>query len=61
MFSTAGDIISTMGDILSTVRMFSSMGDIMIHVKDIMSTVRGGGVQYRGGTQIRKGDMLSRY
>ena len=34
-----GDIMSTVGDILSTVGVFSTVGDIMINVGDIMSTV----------------------
>ena len=42
-----GDIMSTVGVILSTVGMFSTMGVIMMHVGDTMSTVEG--VQYRGG------------
>ena len=42
-----GDIMSTVGVILSTVGMFSTVGNIVMHVGDIMSTVEG--VQYRGG------------
>ena len=42
-----GDTLSTVGIILSTVRVFSTVGDIMMHVVDIMSTV--GVVLYRGG------------
>ena len=34
-----GHIISTVGDILSTVGVFSTMGDIMINVGDILSTM----------------------
>ena len=41
-----GDIMSTVGVILSTVGGVT-MGDIMMHVGDIMSTVEG--VQYSGG------------
>ena len=40
-------MFSTMGDIMSTVGVFSTMGDIMMHMGDIMSTVEG--VQYHGG------------
>ena len=47
VFSTVGDIMSTVGDILNTVGVFSTVGDIMINVVDILSTV--GGVQYRRG------------
>ena len=47
VFSTMGDIMSTVGVILSTVGVFSTVEDIMMHVGDIMSTVEG--VQYRGG------------
>ena len=36
-----GDIMSTVGDILSTVGVFSTVGDIMINV--------GGYLEYRGG------------
>ena len=42
-----GDIISTMGVILSTVGDIQYRGDIMMHVGDIMSTVEG--VQYCEG------------
>ena len=42
-----GDIMSTVGVILSTVGDVQYRGDIMMHVGDIMSTVEG--VQYRGG------------
>ena len=60
VFSTVGDIMSTVGgvqycggyhdkcgDILSTVGVFSTVGDIMSTVGVILSTV--GDVQYRGG------------
>ena len=39
--------MSTVGVILSTVRMFSTVGDIMMHV--------GGYHEYRGGVQYRGG------
>ena len=39
--------MSTVGDILSTVRVFSTVGDIMINV--------GGYLEYRGGVQYRGG------
>ena len=32
VFSTVGDIMINMGDILSTVGVFSTVGDIMMHV-----------------------------
>ena len=53
IMSTVGDILSTMGgvqyrgDILSTVGVFSTVGDIMSTVGVILSAV--GDVQYRGG------------
>ena len=40
-------MFSTVGDIMSTVGVFSTVGGIMMHVGDTMSTVRG--VQYHGG------------
>ena len=58
MFSTVGDIMMHVGDIMSTVEgvqyrggissfeILVPWGDIMIHVGDIMSIVEG--VQYRG-------------
>ena len=48
VFSTVGDIMSTVGGYLEYHGGCSvPWGDIMMHVGDIMSTV--GGVQYRGG------------
>ena len=47
MFSTVGDIMINVEDILSTVGVFSTVGDIMSTVGVILSTV--GDVQYRGG------------
>ena len=49
-----GEIMSTVGDILSTVGVFSTVGDIMINVGDILSTMGvfstvGGYHEYRGG------------
>ena len=41
VFSTMGDIMSTVGDILRTVGVFSTVGDIMINV--------GGYHEYHGG------------
>ena len=49
VFSTVGDIMSTVGvfstigDIMSTVGNVQYHGDIMMHVGDIMSTMGGGG------------------
>ena len=48
VFSTVGDIMSTVGGYLEYRGGCSvPCADIMMHVGDIMSTV--GGVQYRGG------------
>ena len=48
VFSTVGDIMSTLGGYLEYRGGCSvPWGDIMMHVGDIMSTVEG--VQYRGG------------
>ena len=41
VFSTMGDIMSTVVVILSTVGILSTVRDIMMHVGDIMSTVGG--------------------
>ena len=46
VFSTVGDIMSTVGDILSTVGVFSTVEDIMSTMGIILSTV--GDVQYCG-------------
>ena len=48
VFSTMGDIMMRVGDILSTMGDFSTMRDSMINVgdSDILSTV--GDVQYYG-------------
>ena len=45
-----GDIMSTVWDILSTVRVFNTMGDIMINVGDIMINV--------GDIMINVGDIM---
>ena len=50
-------VFSTVGDIMSTVGVFSTVGDILSTVGDIMSTV-GGYLEYRGGVQYR-GDIMS--
>ena len=47
VFSTVGDIMINVGDILSTVEVFSTVGDIMSTVGVILSAVRG--IQYHGG------------
>ena len=54
VFSTVGDIMSTVGRYLEYHGVFSTMGDIMINVGDILSTVGvfstvGGYHEYRGG------------
>ena len=51
MFSTVGDIMVNVGDILSTVEVFITMGDIMRTMGDILSTLWGCSVQW--------GDMIS--
>ena len=51
MFSTMGDIMINVGDILST------MGDIMSSVGVILSTM--GDTQYRGGYHDARGDIMS--
>ena len=57
MFSVVG-VISTMGDILSTIGVFSIMGGYHEYGKgNILSTV--GDVQYRGGIMIYVGDIMS--
>ena len=54
VFSTMGDIMINVGDILSTVGVFSTVGDIMSTVRVILSTM--GNVQYHGGYHdARKG------
>ena len=67
VFSTVGDIMSTVGHILSTVGVFSTVGDIMINVGDILSTMGvfstmgdimstvGGYLEYRGGYHDARG------
>ena len=62
--------MSTVGDILSTVRVFSTVGDIMINVGDILSTVGvfstvgdimstvGGYLEYCGGCSVPWGDIM---
>ena len=50
-----GDIMSTVGVILSTVGGVQYRGDIMMHVGDIMSTV-GGYHEYRGGCSVPWGE-----
>ena len=56
VFSTVGDIMSTVGGYLEYRGGCSvPWGDIMMHVGDIMSTVEG--VQYRGG----KSQLLFEY
>ena len=63
VFSTVGNIMSTVRDILSTVGVFSTMGDIMSTMGVILSTV--GDVQYCGGCSVPwgyhdvRGDIMS--
>ena len=42
VFSTVGDVTSTIGVILSTLGVLSTVEDIIMHMGDIMSTVGGG-------------------
>ena len=51
-------MFSTVGDILSTVGMFSTMGDIMSTVGDVQyrggyHDARGGYHEYRGGCSVQ--------
>ena len=50
-------MFSTVGDIFSTVGVFSTLGDIMSTVGVILSTV--GDTQYRGGHLMHVGDIMS--
>ena len=50
IMSTVGVILSTVGDVQYRGDIMMHVGDIMMHVGDIMSTVEG--VQYRGGKSL---------
>ena len=61
VFSTMGDIMSTVREHLEYRGVFSTMGDIMINVGYILSTVGCSvpwGVQYRGGYHEYRGGYL---
>ena len=55
MFSTVGDIMSTVGGYLEYHGGVQYCGDIMINVGDILSTM--GGVQYHGGYHEYRGGL----
>ena len=57
VFSTVGDIMINVGDILSTVEGVQYRGDIVSTVGVILSTV--GDVQYCGDIMMHMGDIMS--